>query len=82
MKAKTLDSTADFLYLSCTVAFNNSNWADLYQNLRKAQIWWGVVTKVLTSIGAAVWAHSVIYKAVLRTVLIYWIDIYVVMDQC
>ena len=38
---------AAFPYLGSTVAFNNSNWAALYGNLRKAQRRWGVLAKVM-----------------------------------
>ena len=44
---KPLDTMSALLYLGRMVAFNNSDWADLYGNLSKAQRRWGMVEMVL-----------------------------------
>ena len=36
MNAEPLETAADFTYLGRTVAYNNSDWAALYQKLWKA----------------------------------------------
>ena len=36
-KLYPLESAATFLYLGCTIVYNNSNWMALYHNLRKVQ---------------------------------------------
>ena len=48
VKVEPLDPATDFTHLGLTVAYNNSNWASLYQNIRKARRWWGIVAKVAT----------------------------------
>ena len=68
---ETLESTAAFSFLVRTVAFKNINWSDLYRNLRKAQQRLGVVAKVLTKMGATVWAQAMMYKLVVQLVLLY-----------
>ena len=75
-----LDTTASFPYLGCTVDFNNSDWSDLYRNMRKAQWWWGVVGKVMTKTGETVQAWAMIYKVVVKTVILYGSEGWVVMD--
>ena len=66
-----LESVSTLSYLGRTVAFNNSDWAALYQNLRKAQRRWGMVLGVLVKTGATVWARAMFYKAVVQAVLLY-----------
>ena len=68
---KPLETTADFPYSGRTVAFNNSDWANLYGNLRKAQRRLGVVTKVMMKTGLTVWARAMIYKVAVMMVLLY-----------
>ena len=81
MNADTLENDVAFPYLGRTVAFNNSNWAYMYQNLWKAWDWWGVVVKVLTRAGLIVRAWVILYNTVLQTVLPYGINIWVVMGS-
>ena len=49
------ETNTDFPYLGSTFAYNNIDWAALYQNISKAQRWWGVVAKVLVNIVVTVW---------------------------
>ena len=77
---ETLDTTEASQYLGRTVASNNSDRADLYINMSKAQGRWGVVEKVLTNTGAMVHSRGIIYKAVVHTVLLYGIKSWVVTE--
>ena len=56
VNVEPLDQAADFPYLDRTVTYNNSTWAALYQNIRKAWRRWGVVGKVVTKTGSTVQA--------------------------
>ena len=47
INAETLPPLEDFPYLGWTITYNNSNWAAVYQNLRKYRMWWGMVARVL-----------------------------------
>ena len=76
--AEPLQYATYFLYLGHTVAFNNSNWEALYQNLRKARRCWGVVSNVLTMTREKVWAWAMLYKVVVHTVFPYGAEIWVV----
>ena len=79
MNSEALDTVADFPYLYCTVAYNNSTCADLSQNLRKAQRWWEMVENAVTKTEAIVRAWIMLYKSVLQSVLIYVSESWVVM---
>ena len=79
MNSDPLQPDTAFLYLGHTVAFNNSDWKNLYHNLRKAWFWWGVATKVLKRTGATVRTWGILYKEVVHTVLLYGSEIQVVM---
>ena len=41
--SEPLEPAAAFPYLVCMVAYNNSDWASLYQNLLMALIRWAMV---------------------------------------
>ena len=47
MNAEPLDPSVAFPYLGRTVAYNNRDWVDLYQNLKKTRRRFGVVAKVV-----------------------------------
>ena len=49
-------------YLGRTIAFNNSDWADLYQNLSKAQRHWVMLSGVLVKAGVKVRARYFITR--------------------
>ena len=66
-----MDPTAAFMYLGDTVAYNNSNWSDLYPNLNKASRRWSMVVKVMIKAGVAVRAQTTMYKSVVHTFLLY-----------
>ena len=57
-----LEATTAFPYLSCMVNLNNSDWVDLYRNLRKSQRRWGVVAKVVGNTGASVKSWVIMYR--------------------
>ena len=69
-----------FLYLGRTIVFNNSNWASLCQNLRKAQRHWGMVPGVMVKAGKTVRAREVFYKSVVQAVLICGSEIWFIAD--
>ena len=75
-----LESTPTFSYLGCTIAYNNSDWAAVYNNLWKAQSHWVMVSGVLVKAGAMVQARVMFYKAVVQSVLVYRSEIWVIKD--
>ena len=68
---KPLDTMSALPYLGRMVVFNNSDWADLYGNLSKAQRRWGMVEKVLKNTGELVRSQVMLYKLVVQMVLLY-----------
>ena len=72
VNAVLMEPSAAFLYLGNTVAYNNSDWLSLYKNISMSRRQCGVLAKVVTNTGAMVRVRGVLYKAVVRTVLIYW----------
>ena len=72
MNLEPLETTTAFPYLGRAIAFNNSDWESLYGNMMKVQRQWGMVAKVLINTGATVWERAMIYKVVVKTLLIYW----------
>ena len=54
INVETLPPAENFPYLDQTIAYNNSNCAEVYQNLRKARRQWVMVVRVLERIGATV----------------------------
>ena len=74
INAESLETAVAFPYLLQTVGYNNSDRADLYQNIRKARRRWGVVAKVVTKTGAMVQVWALFYKAFVQTVLLYGSD--------
>ena len=71
LNAEPLKPAVAFPYLGRIVAYNNSDWESLYQNLRKARRWWGMVAEVVMNTRAMVRSRGLLYKAVVKTVLIY-----------
>ena len=53
----SLESAATFLYLVCTIVYNNSDWEALEHNMGKAWSRWDMVLKVLEKKGVTVWAR-------------------------
>ena len=53
----------------------------MYQNLRKASQFWGVISKVLTKTEGVVWNRGMLYKAVEQMVLLYGISSWLVMGE-
>ena len=54
-----------------TISYNNSDWAAVYLNLRKAWRRWGMVSRVLKRTGETVRAQGAIFKAVAQSFLLY-----------
>ena len=71
MNSEPLEPVDSFKYLGHTVAYNNSNWATLYQNIWKVRRQWAMVGKVVTNMGETVRAWGMLYKAVVKSVLLY-----------
>ena len=59
------------------IAYNNRNWMAVYQNLKKAQMGCGMITRVLEKTGATVWDRGMMYKSVDQSVLLYRSDSWV-----
>ena len=54
----------EFTYSLISLTTNNSDWEELYQNMRKVQRCWGIVLAVAT-----VRSRAMFYKAVVQAVL-------------
>ena len=59
--SKSLEAFPD---IGWKIAYNNSDWAAVYQNLRKERRWWGVIAQVMEKTGATVRDRGMMYKAV------------------
>ena len=70
VNADPLDMAMIFSYLVRTVAYKNSDWAALYQNLQRVRRRWEMVGKVVTNTGSTVQARGMMYKAVVKSVLL------------
>ena len=81
MNSELLDPFAAFPYLGCTVAYNNKNWAALYQNLCKARSQWVMVGKVVSKTGATVQVWGILYKSDVQSVLLYVSESWVVTGE-
>ena len=68
---KALPPLEDFTYLKRKIAYNNSDWAAVYQNLRKVWSQWRMISRVMEKTGSTVWARGNMYKAVAQLVLLY-----------
>ena len=81
MNEDPLDQDTSFPYLGHTVVYNNSNWEALYQNLWKACRQWEMVGKVVKKMRATVQVGGMLYKEVIKSVLLYGINSWVVMGD-
>ena len=71
INAEALPPSEALTYLGRKIFYNNSDWAAVYQNLRKAWRRWEMVVRVLENIGATSQARGEMYKAVEQLVLLY-----------
>ena len=78
INAEALPPSEELLYLRRKIAYNNINWAAVYQNPRNVRRWWGMITRVMAKTGATVQARGTMYKAVAQPVLLYGSEIWVV----
>ena len=78
INAKALPPSEAFLYLGWKIAYNNSDWAAVYHNLRKAWRWCGMIVRVLEKKVATVRAQGMMYKSVDQLVLLYVSESWVV----
>ena len=81
MNSEPLEKIAAFLYLGCTVTYNNNNWSALYHNLRKAQRQWEMVRKVVLKTEAKVQSMGKIYNTLVQLVLLYRSESWVVIGE-
>ena len=78
IKLKPLKVTTTFPYLGRTPKHNNSELADIYNNLSKTQRRYGMEAKVMGKRGAPIKYRYMMYEAVVYTVLLYGSEIWVV----
>ena len=71
MNTDPLEPVAEFPYLGRTFVYNNIKWVTLYQNIWKAQWRWAMVEKVVKKTGETVWVRGMLHKAVMKLVLLY-----------
>ena len=64
INAEDLPTSEALTYLGRTIAYNNIDWAGVYQNLHKDRRRWGMVARVLETMGATVWSQGEMYKSV------------------
>ena len=75
-----LDQADDFCYLGRILLSNNSDWATLYKNIKKARQQWGKLVRVLKQDGASPRAFGMFYKAVVQSVLLYGVETWTITD--
>ena len=78
IKSENLPLSEEFPYLGQTIAYNNSDWAAVYLNLRKARRWWGMIVRVLERTIEMMWDRGAMKNAVAQLVLLYGSAIWVV----
>ena len=78
INAEALPLLEAFSYLGSKIVYNNSNWAAVYQNVRKSRRRWGMIVRVLENMGETVWSQGVMYKLVAQLVIMYRSEIWVV----
>ena len=61
INTETLSLLEEFPYLGHTIAYNTSNWAELYLNLCKARRRWGMIVRVIERTGAIVRDQGEVY---------------------
>ena len=71
INAESLPPSEAIPYLGRIIAFNNSDWAAVYQNLQRARRWQVIIARVMEMTGATVHAWGMMYKAVTQSVLLY-----------
>ena len=81
VKLDPLESKTAFPYLRSTVMYNNSNWAALYSNLRKAQRRWGMIEKVMGKTMESFKDRDMMYNMVVQAGLLYSSEIWMVTDE-
>ena len=64
IKVDTLPLLEAFPYLERTILYNNSDWAEVYLNLRRAWRRWSIIERVLERMISTVRARGAMYKAV------------------
>ena len=78
INVEDLPPSEALLYLGQTITYKKSDWPEVYQNLKKARRWWGMIARVLAKTGATVRVYGMMYKAVDQLVILYGIKIWVV----
>ena len=73
-----LSNVTSFCYLGRPVTYNDSNWAALYKNLRKARTQWTKLARILVRDGATPRISGLFYKAVVQAVLLYGCETWVI----
>ena len=76
-----LEATTELPYLGSTITYNNIDWAELYRNLHKSQRRWGMAAKAMGNTGEPIKAREMMYKVVVKEVLLYGSEIWVVMEK-
>ena len=74
-----LDPVVVFPYLGHMFSYNNRDWATLHHNLHKARRQWEMVEKVVPKTGEMVWASVMLYKSVVKSLLLYRSESWLVM---
>ena len=64
INAEAMPPLEDLPYLGRPIAYNNSNWPAIYQNLMKARSWWRMIARVLVKMRAMVQARGMMYNEV------------------
>ena len=64
INAEALPPLDYFAYLRRTINYKNRNWPAVYQKLKKAWMWWGMITRVQVKTGARVQARVTMYNEV------------------
>jgi Reverse transcriptase (RNA-dependent DNA polymerase) len=81
INGEVLEQVSVFKYLGRLLSSNDSDWPTVYYNLKKAQMRWRRVSRVLTREGADPRVCGMFYKAVVQSVLLYSCETWVITSQ-
>ena len=78
INTEALPPSEAFPYLGRIIAYNNSDWLVLYQNLRKYCRQWVMVARAMERAGATVRSQVLMYKLLAQSVIFYGKESWVV----
>jgi hypothetical protein len=81
VKGQPIENVAEFKYLGRIISNNDSDWAAVRANIRKARKRWAQVAQILSREGATTSTMAYFYKAVVQAVLLYGSESWVITER-